>query len=100
MMSASYGRGAVTSEHRRLRVLASGATELWAPDVRQGDRGPALGDAALEIERPLHAAREGADHTVCGQPTWHMHEYPISFADQELRLRCPACDRLLGHPLS
>ena len=86
------------TDSNQLRVLASGATQLWSGDVRSGDRREGLGESALELERPLHAARGNADHAVCGEPTWHMREYAVSFAELELRLRCPACDRLLGHP--
>ena len=84
----------------RFRVLASGATELWTATARQGNRLSALGDAALEAERPLHVAVEGKDHTVCGESTRYMREYPVEFAAQEQRIRCPACDQHLGHPVA
>jgi len=89
----------MTQDESRLRVLASGATELWAATARQGNRLSALGDAALELERPLHAARDGADQTVCGEPVRYMREYQVDFAAQEQRIRCPACDQQLGHPV-
>ena len=84
--------------HDRIRVWASGATELWAATARQGDRLDALGEAALEIERPLHAAHEGADQTLCGESVRYMREYRVEFVAQEPKNRCPACDRALGHP--
>jgi hypothetical protein len=81
-----------------VRVLASGATELWADGVRQGDKLDRLGEAALEAERPFHVAFPGADHTLCGALVEHLREYPIDFAAQEMRIRCPVCDERLGHP--
>lgn len=75
-----------------LRVVASGATELWAGGVRQGDRLSGLGDAALETERPLHLAFPDEDTTLCGTPVLNLVEYPIDFAAQEQRIRCPGCD--------
>jgi len=89
----------MSQDDNRLRVLASGATELWAATARQGDRLGALGEAALEVERPLHVAHEGADQTVCGESVRDMREYQVDFAAQEQRIRCPACDRQLGHPV-
>jgi len=85
-------------EDTRLRVFASGATELWADGVRQGHRLDALGDEALEAERPFHVARDGSDQTVCGLSLEALREYPIDFAAQEQRIRCPLCDERLGHP--
>jgi hypothetical protein len=85
-------------EETRLRVLASGATELWADGVRQGNRLEALGEAALEAERPLHVARDGSDRTLCDMPVDDLREYPVDFAAQEQRIRCPLCDERLGHP--
>lgn len=82
-----------------LRVLASGATELWADGMRR-DPFEGLGDAALEAERPFHVAMEGADSTLCGTRVEDLHEYPIDFAAQEQRIRCPVCDQKLGHPTS
>ena len=82
----------------QLSVFASGATELWAANVRQGDRLSGLGEEALEIERPLHVAVTGEDTTVCGVSTRNLVEYPIDFAAQEQRIRCPLCDERLGHP--
>jgi hypothetical protein len=90
----------MTDSESRLRVLASGATELWAADMRRGDRRSGLGELALEAERPLHVAREGADETFCGESVRHMREYPVDFAAQEDRIRCPGCDQQLGHPVS
>jgi hypothetical protein len=81
-----------------LRVLASGATELWTNGVRQGDRLGGLGDAALEAERPFHVAIDGDDATLCGEPVRDLREYPIDFAAQEQRIRCPLCDEALNHP--
>jgi hypothetical protein len=79
-----------------LRVFASGVMELWAGDVRPGDRQGALGDEALTLERPLHLATEGAGHTVCGEPVEFMREYPAEFEAQESKIRCPVCDAWLG----
>jgi hypothetical protein len=90
----------MTPNELRFRVLASGATQLWAPDVRPGDRRVGLGEEALEFERPLHVAGEGADQTVCGESVRHMREYAVEFAAQETRIRCPVCDQRLGHPLA
>ena len=81
-----------------IRVLASGATELWAAGVRSGHRLDRLGDEALEAERPFHVAMPGAAHTLCGTAVEHLREYPIDFAAQEARIRCPLCDEKLGHP--
>ena len=81
-----------------LRVLASGATELWADGVRQGHRLGSLGDAALEAERPFHVAIDGHDTTLCGEPVRDLREYPIEFEAQEQRIRCPVCDEMLEHP--
>jgi hypothetical protein len=81
-----------------IRVLASGATELWAAGVRPGHRLDRLGDDALEAERPFHVAMPGAAHTLCGTAVAHLREYPIDFAAQEARIRCPLCDERLGHP--
>lgn len=82
----------------RLRVLASGATELWAGGVRGGDRLSSLGEEALEMERPFHVAIDGAPTTLCGARAGVLVEYPIDFAAQQPRLRCPICDQKLGHP--
>lgn len=88
----------MTSEPRAHRVLASGATELWADGVRHGHKLDGLGDAALEAERPFHVALEGSDHTLCGTSVTDLREYPIDFAAQEQRIRCPVCDETLGSP--
>ncbi len=85
-------------EEQDLRVLASGATELWADTVRMGDRLDALGDAALEAERPFHVALPRSETTLCGVAVRVLREYPIDFAAQEQRIRCPVCDERLGHP--
>jgi hypothetical protein len=86
-------------ESLALRVLASGATELWADGVRSGHRlDGGLGDAALEAERPFHVAALGSDRTLCGTPVRDLREYRIDFASQEQRIRCPICDKRLGHP--
>jgi hypothetical protein len=82
----------------RLRVLASGATELWAGGVRQGDRLSGLGEEALEVERPLHVAIDGEATTLCGARVSLLVEYPIDFAAQQPHIRCPICDERLGHP--
>ncbi len=82
----------------RFRVLASGVQELWADGVRTGHRLDALGEAALEAERPLHVAVAESDHTVCGRSAASMREYPVEFSALEERLRCPRCDDALGHP--
>jgi hypothetical protein len=81
-----------------LRVLASGATELWAGDVRQGNRLSSLGEDALEVERPLHVAIDDELTTLCGARASVLVEYPIDFAAQEPRFRCPICDEKLDHP--
>ena len=83
-----------------LRVLASGVTELWADGVRPGHRLDALGERALEAERPLHVAAAGDDTTLCGLAVDHLREYPVDFAAQEQRIRCPTCDDRLGHPIA
>jgi hypothetical protein len=75
-----------------LRVFSSGATELWAGSVRTGHKLGSLGDAAVETERPLHVAADGADVTLCGRPLRGLHEYPVDFAAQEQRIRCPQCE--------
>jgi len=80
------------------RVLASGATELWAGRVRRGDKLAALGDAALEVERPMHVAGQDSERTLCGQRVDDLREYPVDFPSLEPRLRCPLCDAKLGHP--
>ena len=85
-------------DETRQRVFASGATELWADGVRQGDRLGALGDAALEVERPFHVAVDGSRTTLCGAAVDNLREYPIDFAAQEQRIRCPICDEKLDHP--
>jgi hypothetical protein len=79
----------------RLRVLASGATELWADGVRQGDRLAGLGETAVEVERPLHLAAVGAAQTLCGVPVDHLREYPVDFSAQEPGVRCPGCDQIV-----
>jgi hypothetical protein len=86
------------ADRAELRVLASGATELWAAEVRQGNRLGGLGDAALEAERPLHVAVADSDRTLCGELVHHMREYLVEFAAQDTWIRCPACDQELGHP--
>ncbi len=75
-----------------LRVFSSGITELWTDGVRTGHKLGSLGKAALETERPLHVAADGADVTLCGTPLHDLHEYPVDFAAQEQRIRCPRCD--------
>jgi hypothetical protein len=82
-----------------LRVFSSGATELWADGVRTGHKLGSLGKAALETERPLHVAAAGADVTLCGMPLKDLHEYPVDFAVQEQRIRCPRCDDELENGL-
>jgi len=84
----------MTDERPPLRVLVSGATELWADGVRQGHRLDSLGSAALERERPFHVARHGSDLTLCGASVDDLREYPIDFLALEPRLRCPACHEL------
>jgi hypothetical protein len=86
------------ADQRPLKVLASGATELWANGVRQGDRLDGLGEEALEAERPFHVAEGDDPTTLCGASARDMREYPIDFAAQEQRIRCPICDEKLGHP--
>jgi hypothetical protein len=83
-----------------IRVLASGATELWADGVPPRHKLNRLGDEALEAERPFHVALLGATRTLCGTDVEHLREYPIDFAAQEPRIRCPLCDERLGHPIS
>lgn len=83
-----------------IRVLASGATELWADGVQSGHKLGRLGDEALEAERPFHVALPGATRTLCGTDVEHLREYPIDFAAQETRIRCPLCDERLGHPVA
>lgn len=84
---------------QELRVLASGVTELWADGVRPGHRLDALGEQALEAERPLHVAIAGQSTTLCGLSVDHLREYPVDFAAQEQRIRCPTCDDRLGNPI-
>ena len=79
----------------RLRVLASGATELWADGVRPQDRLARLGEKALDVERPLHLAADGAAQTLCGVAVDHLREYPVDFSAQEPRVRCPGCDQIV-----
>ena len=95
--SRSYARNV---KAQTLRVLASGATELWADGVRAGNRLSGLGADALEAERPFHLASPGSDRTLCGTPVRDLREYPIDFAAQEQRIRCPLCDERLGHPVA
>jgi hypothetical protein len=76
---------------RRMRVLASGATELWAADVRRGHRLDALGEAALEVERPFHVALDAAELTLCGDSTRELREYSVDFQALEPHIRCPLC---------
>jgi hypothetical protein len=84
---------------RPLRVFASGANQLWADGVRPGHRLGSLGEEkALETERPLHVAVDDSDTTLCGTPVHDLREYPVDFAAQELRIRCPVCDEKLGQP--
>jgi hypothetical protein len=78
-------------EDSTVRVLASGATELWAAGVRPGDRLARLGDAALEVERPLHVAMGGANLTLCGSSTRDLREYAVDFASLERHIKCPLC---------
>jgi hypothetical protein len=80
------------------RVLASGATQLWADGVRQGDRRPGLGDGALETGRPLHLASAASDLTLCGLSCADMIEYRVEFSAQEPRIQCPACAAASGRP--
>jgi hypothetical protein len=79
-------------------VFASGATELWTGQVRAGHRIDGLGDAAMDVERPLHLARDGESHTLCGLAVDGFREYPVDFSAQEQRIRCPTCDESLGQP--
>jgi len=79
-------------ESRKVRVLASGATELWADGVRMGHRLDTLGRRALETERPLHVATE-AELTLCGTPTRDLREYPVDFSTLERHIKCPMCDQ-------
>jgi hypothetical protein len=78
------------------RVLASGAYELSAGDVRPRHRMDALGDAALDLEKPLHLAAAAAKRTLCGMPVADLREYPVVFSDQDVSLRCPMCDQATG----
>ena len=96
-LSRSYSRDMT---EQTLRVLASGATELWADGVRAGNRLGALGNEALEAERPFHVATPGNQRTLCDTPVRDLREYPIDFAAQEQRIRCPLCDERLGHPVA
>ena len=96
-LSRSYSRDMT---EQTLRVLASGATELWADGVRAGNRLGALGSEALEAERPFHVATPGNQRTLCGTAVRDLREYPIDFAAQEQRIRCPLCDERLGHPVA
>jgi len=82
----------MSDEQIPLRVLASGATELWADGVRPGHRLDGLGQAALTSERPFHVALLGSDHTLCGASVDDLREYPIDFRALETRMKCPACD--------
>jgi len=83
----------------RVRVLASGATELWAANVRPGHRLDSLGQAALEMERPLHIALMNAELTLCGTSTRDLREYPVDFTGLARHIKCPLCDaRYEQHP--
>ncbi len=72
------------------RVVASGAYELWAGSVRPRHRLEVQGEGALHLERPLRLATR----TACVMPVADMHEYPLVFADQDISLRCPMCDKV------
>jgi hypothetical protein len=48
--------------------------------------------AAAWLERPLHIATDGANHTVCGMPAAQLREYPLMFSPQDVSPRCPMCD--------
>jgi hypothetical protein len=52
----------------------------------------------MDVERPLHVARDGEPRTLCGLEVKGFREYPIDFSVQEQRIRCPTCDESLGHP--
>jgi hypothetical protein len=83
-------------EKPMVRVLASGASELWAAGVRPGNRLPGLGDAALEVERPLHVAVGDADLTLCGSSIEDLREYAVDFAALKPHLKCPLCAERLS----
>jgi hypothetical protein len=78
------------------RVFASGASELWAGSVRPQHRLDVHGEAALELERPLHLAPAEASRTLCGMPVVNLREYPVVFSEQDVSLRCPMCDEIAG----
>jgi hypothetical protein len=78
------------------RVLTSGADELGAGGVRPRHRLDGLGDASLEAEKPLHLAVPSAKWTLCGLPVATLREYPLAFVDQDVNLRCAACDEAAG----
>jgi hypothetical protein len=86
---------ALRGQGRRVRGLASGATELWADGVRPGHRLDALGEKALEAERPLHIALDDSDRTLCLELVRDLRESPVDFEALDQHLRCPACDRQL-----
>jgi hypothetical protein len=79
------------NEDRCVRALASGATELRAADVRPGHRLDRLGDAASELERPLHVAWGDEPVTLCGTSTRDLREYPVEFASLAPHIKCPLC---------
>jgi hypothetical protein len=54
------------------------------------------GEAALELERPLHLAPAEASRTLCGMPVVNLREYPVVFSEQDVSLRCPMCDEIAG----
>jgi hypothetical protein len=81
-----------------VRLLASGATELSAANVRPGDRLAGLGDAALKVERPLHVAQRGADLTLCGSSTRDLREYAVDFTAIEEHIKCPLCAERSASP--
>ena len=64
--------------------------------MRPRHRMDGLGDATLEVEKPLHLAAGAAKWTLCGMPVAELREYPVVFSDQDVSLRCPMCDEATG----
>jgi hypothetical protein len=89
-----YSAGVEAAEE--YRVFASGAYALSAGPVRPQHRLDVHGEAALELERPLHLAAAAASRTLCGMPVVNLREYPVVFSDQDVDLRCPMCDEVAG----
>ena len=81
-----------------IRVLASGATELWADGVREGHKLDRLGDEALEAERPFHVALPGAQQTLCGADVEHLRDTRSTSPHKKRGSGVPSATRGWGTP--